>query len=125
MKRILIILTVLCFAFVLFACGNGNTDTQTNLSTDTTNMLENEKIILNGTVDKVNESSIEITIADNQNASGTYQVNVSAETLIYDKYGNKISLNQIEIDNTVEVSFNGQVTKSLPPQVNAIIIQVK
>ena len=124
MKRILIILTVLCFAFVLFACG-GNTDTQTNLSTDITNMLENEKIILNGTVDKVNESSIEITIADNQNASGTYQVNVSAETLIYDKYGNKISLNQIEIDNTVEVSFNGQVTKSLPPQVSAIIIQVK
>lgn len=124
MKRILIILTVLCFAFVLFACG-GNTDTQTNLSTDTTNMLENEKIILNGTVDKVNESSIEITIADNQNASGTYQVNVNSETLIYDKYGNKISLNQIEIDNTVEVSFNGQVTKSLPPQVNAIIVQVK
>ena len=124
MKRVLIILTVLCFAFVLFACG-GNTDTQTTLSTDITNMLENEKIILNGTVDKVNESSIEITIADNQNASGTYQVNVSAETLIYDKYGNKISLNQIEIDNTVEVSFNGQVTKSLPPQVSAIIIQVK
>lgn len=124
MKKIFIILTILCFAFALFACG-GNTDTQTNLSTDITNMLENEKIILSGKVDKVNELSIEITTEANENASGAYVVNISNQTLLYDKYGNIIKLSQIIEGDNIDVSFNGQVTKSLPPQISAIIIQVK
>ena len=124
MKKIFIILTILCFAFALFACG-GNTDTQTNLSTDITNMLENEKIILSGKVDKVNELSIEITTEANENASGAYVVNISNQTLLYDKYGNTIKLSQIIEGDNIDVSFNGQVTKSLPPQISAIIIQVK
>lgn len=124
MKKIFIILTILCFAFALFACG-GSTDTQTNLSTDITNMLENEKIILSGKVDKVNELSIEITTEANENASGVYVVNISNQTLLYDKYGNIIKLSQIIEGDNIDVSFNGQVTKSLPPQISAIIIQVK
>ena len=124
MKKIFTILTILCFAFALFACG-GSTDTQTNLSTDITNMLENEKIILSGKVDKVNELSIEITTEANENASGAYVVNISNQTLLYDKYGNIIKLSQIIEGDNIDVSFNGQVTKSLPPQISAIIIQVK
>ena len=125
MKKIICIMAVLCFIFMLFACGEGSTDTETNLSTDTTNMLEDEKIILTGKVDKVTSDTLEMTIQDHEKASGTYVVNVSDQTEIYDVYGNKISLNQIEINDIVDVSFNGQVTKSMPPQINAIIIQVK
>ena len=125
MKKIICIVSVLCIAFLLFACGEGNTNTETSLSTDTTNMLEDEKIILTGKVAEVNSDTVEMTIQNSEKASGTYVVNVSDQTEIYDVYGNKISLDQIEINDIVDVSFNGQVTKSMPPQINAIIIQVK
>ncbi len=125
MKKFLVVFSFACILLLLVACGDGQDNTQsTNLSTEVTDMI-NSKYVLNGTVAEINENSIEITIENTNTASGTYVVNISESTTIYDKFGNKISLNEIKLDNKVEVSYNGQVTKSIPPQVSAIEIQVK
>lgn len=126
MKRILIIFSMLCVIFSLFACAGENTEsTNTTLSTEVTDMITDTKHILNGKVTKINDNSIEIQIENISDASGLFAVNISEITKIYDSFGNIINKDQINVNNNVEVSYNGQVTKSLPPQVNALAIQVK
>ncbi|MBO5338263.1 MAG: hypothetical protein J6A96_01035 [Clostridia bacterium] len=126
MKRILIIFSMLCVIFSLFACAGENTEsTNTTLSTEVTDMITDTKYILNGKVTKINDNSIEIQIENISDASGLFAVNISEITKIYDSFGNIINKDQINVNNNVEVSYNGQVTKSLPPQVNALAIQVK
>ena len=126
MKRILIIFSMLCVIFSLFACAGENTEsTNTTLSTEVTDMITDTKYILNGKVTKINDNSIEIQIENISDASGLFAVNISEITKIYDSFGNIINKDQINVNNNVEVSYNGQVTKRLPPQVNALAIQVK
>ena len=117
---------MLCVIFSLFACAGENTEsTNTTLSTEVTDMITDTKHILNGKVTKINDNSIEIQIENISDASGLFAVNISEITKIYDSFGNIINKDQINVNNNVEVSYNGQVTKSLPPQVNALAIQVK
>lgn len=127
MKKLLIVITILCISLALFSCGKGedSTETSTDLNTEETDMIGNAEHTIDGAVIKVNKNSIEISVDTTQKESGTFIINIHESTLIYDSFGNEIDINQIKVDDSVKISYNGQVAKSYPPQITAIIVQVK
>ncbi len=123
MKKILILL-ILSFLIMLISCGNEN---ESSSDTDDSNQEVNSEVIdaeylLSGTVVKIEAEAIYINTLDTS-ASGAYLVKISKDTKFYDESGKAIDIAQISKDDEVEIGYNGQVTKSLPPQITAIKIQ--
>ena len=64
--------------------------------------------------------------AEDENAFGEYQVNINNSiTKYYDKENNEIAKKSLKEGDKVEITYNGQVTRSLPPQIFGQIIKLK
>ena len=127
MKKLLVILLILSAVIMLISCGSGN-ENETNDTNDMNQTVNSEvvdaKYTLSGTVTKIEAEALYINVLDTTSASGTYMVRIISGTKIYDKNGKTIEKTQISLGDTVEIGYNGQVTKSLPPQIIAIKIQI-
>ena len=126
MKKLLILLLILSFTFMLISCG-GNSGEEANDTNDSNQEVNSEvidaKYTINGSVMNIESEAIYINALDTSNASGAYLVKISKGTIFYDESGKVIDLTQISKGDEVEIGYNGQVTKSLPPQITAIKIQ--
>lgn len=69
-------------------------------------------------------NKIEVEVLEAEYAEGIYLLVYSSETVITDKSGNPISVNQLNVGDTIEISYNGQVMMSYPPQIAARKIRV-
>lgn len=67
---------------------------------------------------------IEVNVIEGEYAYGIYWVHVG-ETDIFDQDGNKIPLEDLEIGDVLEVTYNGQVMMSYPPQIVATKVILK
>ncbi len=112
MKKILNAIILLLGAALLFSC------------TPTTEPTGEYK--LRGVVEQVasNYSYVEIHITEAQNATGTYRVLINEGTAIYSKDGKSMNKAGLKVGDKIEVTYNGQVMRSLPPQIVAIKITV-
>ena len=57
--------------------------------------------------------------------TGRFWVRVSENTSFFDQSGESISLSEIKVGDTVEITYSGQVMMSYPPQIIALSIIVK
>ena len=72
------------------------------------------------------DDKIEVEVIEGEyGASGLYWVNVGSDTIILDKNGNSTMKAFLQVGDTVEITYGGQVMMSYPPQIVALKIQVK
>ena len=112
MKRIMNTIILLLGAAMLFSCS------------PTPDSPAGGEYTLRGVVTEIADSHIDILITDTPDAAGTYRVLVSNSTAIYGKGGASIKISDIRTDDKLEITYNGQVMRSLPPQVVATKITV-
>ena len=62
---------------------------------------------------------------EDENVFGEYSVNIGATTKYYDKEGKEIAKEDLKEGDKITVSYNGQVARSLPPQVFAQAIKLR
>lgn len=84
---------------------------------------DNTEFVLKATVKALGEK-IEVDVFEGEYASGLYWVITSDETEFLDKDGNKITKNDINAGDMVEIVYNGQVMMSYPAQIVARKITV-
>lgn len=113
MKKIIIPILILMFLPLLFACSNENT-VETG---------KDGNFFVYATIEKIEKTTIEVLMAENQDAYGAYLINVYDGTEYLDPYGNEISKSDLKAGDKISITYNGQVTKSLPPQITALKIQ--
>ena len=113
MKKYIAIIAFMLLASLLFACSSdmevGNTEkvTMTAVVKNVSNILEVE------------------VIEGEYGASGLYWINISDNAILIDENGNPISKSEFEIGDIVEITYDGKVMLSYPPQVVALKIQIK
>lgn len=79
--------------------------------------------VIKATVKALGEK-IEVDVFEGEYASGIYWVITSEQTEFIDKSGNKITKDDINVGDTVEIVYNGQVMMSYPAQIAARKITV-
>ena len=80
---------------------------------------------LTGTVTEIDNRHIEINVTDTQNAFGIYRILLSDATRFYDRNAEPAAKSDLCVGDTVEVTYNGQVMRSMPPQVVALKIVIR
>jgi len=93
-------------------------------STDGGDLPTNGDFSLQGVVRSVGDT-FEVEMTDSEVAFGTYIVITHTATAYYDKNGNEITREDIGIGDCVTVKFNGQVMRSMPPQIVAYSITLQ
>lgn len=69
---------------------------------------------------------IEVEVVEGEyDASGIYWVNVSDETVYTNSDNVRLSLSDLKVGDTVEITYGGQVAMSYPPQISAKKIVIK
>ena len=111
MKKILCITTLIFVLPLLFAC-NGGDDGE-----------KMDRFDIRAVVNTVSEK-IEVEVIEAEYASGIYWVITSDSTVFLDRDGNKIKRADIKEGDSVEITYNGQVMMSYPPQIVALKITV-
>jgi hypothetical protein len=126
-KTALIIMTAL--ALLLFAgCGarteggssdngiQGGNSEQAPTRTDGFTMIAKVKSV---------GDRVEVDVISAEYASGIFHIIVGENTLIYSALGNEITKQELKSGDTVEITYNGQIMLSYPPQVVALKIVIK
>ena len=110
MKKLITAVLLLSLVPMLFACTCKGEDV---------NITEYE---LTGVITEIGES-IEIEADASQDAFGTYLVITGIETNYYNENNEAIKREDLKEGDHIRVTYNGQVTRSLPPQIFALKIQ--
>lgn len=70
------------------------------------------------------DGKIEVEVVDGEyGASGIYWLNVSSDTVIADENDNSILKSNLKVGDVVEITYDGKVMLSYPPQIVALKIQ--
>ena len=110
MKKIIIILLAFSIMPMILACGKNN-------DSDGVNMV--------ATITEINDRYI-LVESEDENAVGEYRVNIdNSITKYYDAKNNKIAKKDLNVGDKIEITFAGQVTMSLPPQIFGQKIKLK
>ena len=109
MKKIKCIILAIASLFMLAGCGDdGGTEYR-----------------FRGVVNTVSETELEVTVTLSAGANfGDYRVLLTKKTEYYYLDGTKIARESIEVGDVIEIAYNGQVMRSMPPQVVALKIIV-
>ncbi len=72
------------------------------------------------------EDKIEIEVISGEyGAEGIYWVNYSDETVFTNSENASLSISDLKVGDTVEITYGGQVAMSYPPQIFAKKIEIK
>ena len=125
MNKKVLALALAVITLFLAGCNNknddmDNTNKENNSTSDTKIELQSGEVVFKARVTSVENSDfIEGEIVDSDIAFGIYWVLVSDLTEFYDINGNSISRSDINVGDTIEIVFGGQVMNSFPPKISA------
>lgn len=88
------------------------------------NKDEPGRVYMTATVTALTEK-LEVEVTKSNYTSGTHLVIISDRTEIYNKNGEKVTRDAINIGDSLEIMYNGQVMLSYPPQIVAHKITIK
>ena len=114
MKRLLKALILLLALTALTACGTN----------DGANPEPVEGVKMTAKVTEVSDR-LSVDVIESEYAYGPYLVHIGDNAKIYGKGGNTISLSDVKVGDTVEITYSGQVMMSYPPQIVALRIVIK
>ena len=105
MKRLLLSILLFSLLPLTLACANHSTPPSEHT--------------ISGTVTQTRKSSF---LVDSNGIE--YQINYDSKHTTATKNASPVALNQIKSGDNVTVTYNGQVTRSLPPQIFALTIDI-
>jgi len=111
MKKLFKRIAILTSLLFLVSCSPGVSDAQPT-------------VVMTAVIDNIFDR-IEVSVLESEYTSGVHWVITSAETEIIGKNGERITREDLEVGDTVEIVYSGQVMMSLPPQIVARKITVK
>ena len=113
MKKIIAFLLLLSlFALAAVACEEAeNKDTPTD-----------DRFVMSATVTELGDKIL-VEVTESEYATGAYLVILSDTVSLTDKKGKEIERDDIAVGDTVKITYTGQVTMSIPPQIIALKIQ--
>ena len=80
--------------------------------------------VMTATVKSVGDR-VEVDVISAEYASGIFHIIVGENTIIYSSEGKEITKQDLKPGDTVDITYNGQVMLSYPPQAVALKIVVK
>ncbi len=121
MKKILMsLILLLSVLFIFCSCSNANAENDKGNE----NGEIGDSVKMTATVLNISDK-IEVDVIEGEyGASGIYLVITSDETAFADSNGAPIARSDIEVGDTVEIQYGGQVMMSYPPQISAKSIKV-
>jgi hypothetical protein len=129
MKNITVAI-ILIFALCMFVgcdsqdfANQGTNDSQGDNSSQTP-LAKVDGYIMTATVKSVGDR-VEVDVISAEYASGIFHIIVGENTQIYSAEGREITKQDIKAGDTVEITYNGQIMLSYPPQVVALKIVIK
>ena len=69
------------------------------------------------------EDKITVNVYEAEYAEGIYLINFGESTVFSDSDGNAITVSELKVGDKIEITYNGQVMMSYPPQVAAKMIK--
>ena len=84
--------------------------------------MNDSSFIMRAIVEHI-EDKIRVNVYEAEYAQGIYVIIYGESTVFVDSYGNNISLSNLRIGDKIEITYNGQVMMSYPPQVAATRIK--
>ena len=110
MKRFICIMMLVSILPLIIACSKNET-TEMNME-------------FNATILKIESGFISVDTED-EIVFGKYRVNVGEITKYYDTKGKEITKDDLKEGDKITVSYNGQETRSIPPQVYGLKIKLR
>ena len=102
MKRLLMIILTVAALTALVGCGDSGSE-----------------YLLVGTVSEITDDYVMVKTSENE----SYRVNLNADT-VYKNDGKSADKSALAVGKAVTVTYNGMTTRSIPPQINAIKIEI-
>ena len=84
---------------------------------------EGKVFSLKATITEMNSQSITVNVTESDAATGTLVVLLGEQTKLLDEAGQAIAASALGVGDKVEISYNGQMMKSFPPQIMATVIK--
>ena len=104
-------------------CSDDATEKETNDSSkDEDSDMNKNSFVMKATVDSIDEK-ITVNVYEAEYAEGIYLIIYSQNTALLSSDGNRISISDLKIGDKIEITYNGQVMMSYPPQVAATKIK--
>ena len=122
MKKLLSLLLLFPLLLLLPCCAK-DADTPDTPDTEPEEALQ-DNAGLTATVTALSDKLEVNVIEGDHGATGVYWVITSDSTLFFDADGNKITRDDVQIGDTVEIRYTGQVMMSYPPQIVAVRVTV-
>ena len=82
-----------------------------------------EGVTMTATIKQMGEK-IEVEVTKSDYTSGIHWVITSNDTVFYNAQGEQIKRDDLQVGDSVEILYSGQVMMSLPPQIVALKITV-
>ena len=133
MKKTIIIALVFALAFFCLAScspfsslglGN-NTDEsdENNMNSQNDTSRPGDSVKMTAVIKEIDDK-IAVDVTESEYTSGVHLVITAPSTEYFDKNGNNISRSDLNVGDTVEILYGGQVMMSYPPQIVAARISV-
>ena len=119
MKKIILIASILLILALLVSCDTTNGE-QSMIDDGTQESVKMTAVV------KAIGYSIEVEVIEGDyGAAGIYWVNFSSDTTFVDANNQTVSSSDLNVGDTIEITYSGQVALSYPPQIFAKRIQIK
>ena len=115
MKNILMSIIFILSVTALFSCNIGAGSTGVNEHLDTT---PNDSVRMTARIDEIGEK-ITVTVLESEYTTGIHWVITHEQTKYTSENGATTSRDDLQVGDTVEIFYNGQVMMSYPPQIVA------
>lgn len=117
MKKLIFVASALLVLVLLVSC---------NLEGEKKTMADDGTGVKMTAIVKNIGDKIEVEVIEGEyGASGIYWVNYSSETVFVDANEVVISISDLDVGDTVIITYGGQVAMSYPPQISAKRIEIK
>ena len=122
MKKVLSIILLLALSLGVCSCKNNQVTDQGGTQNGAQGggvATDDGKMIITARIDEIYNAYLNVTATDGV----AYRVNLGKATA-YTRDGVDIAKEALEVGDRIEITYNGQVTRSLPPQIAALDINI-
>lgn len=133
MRRFMINIILLLSALTLFSChigqgGDGSPEGNGGVGNSGSSQGRSDEIgssvSMLARIDKIDDK-LEVTVLESEYTFGVHWVITPDETVYFGIDGREISRDSLNVGDTVEILYSGQVMLSMPPQIVAARITVR
>ena len=123
MKKIFKSIIIMLLTLSLSSCFSGGDKSADGGSEDNSDKPGSD-FKMTARIEAIDEK-ITVDVIEAEYTSGIHLVIIAEKTDILDENGNKIDKDSLEVGDTVEILYSGQVMLSYPPQIVAASIAVR